>query len=86
MIPPASVAAAGALIGEQALKVGTIVKFSQNVLIGLAAFLISAVVGLKEENLSRKERRRPSVKIIWERFPKFVLGFVAASLDLLFPA
>jgi uncharacterized membrane protein YadS len=23
---------------------------------------------------------RPSAKVIWERFPKFVLGFVAASL------
>ena len=36
-----SVVAAGALISETAMKVGTIVKFAQNVLIGFAAFLIS---------------------------------------------
>ncbi len=36
-----SVVAAGAFISEAAMKVGTIVKFSQNVLIGVAAFLLS---------------------------------------------
>ena len=36
-----SVVAAGALISELAMKAGVIVKFSQNVLIGIAAFLIS---------------------------------------------
>src|SRR6266545_2005708 len=36
-----SVVAAGALISEPAMKAGVIVKFSQNVLIGVAAFLLS---------------------------------------------
>lgn len=74
-----SVAAAGALIGEQALKVGTIVKFSQNVLIGLAAFLISLWWAAKKKRYAAGAER-PSMGMIWERFPKFVLGFVAASL------
>ncbi len=68
-----SVVAAGELISETATKVGTIVKFSQNVLIGLAAFLLSLW-------WSAKSAQSPSVSVIWERFPKFVLGFVAASL------
>lgn len=36
-----AVAASGSLVGEEALKISTIVKFSQNVLLGIAAFAIS---------------------------------------------
>ena len=36
-----AVAATGAIYGEVALQTSTIVKFSQNVLLGVAAFLIS---------------------------------------------
>lgn len=73
----ASVTAAGELIGPIATKAGTIVKFSQNVLIGLAAFFL-AIWWTVRENPNSKER--PSARVIWERFPKFVLGFIAASL------
>lgn len=72
-----SVVAAGALISEPAMKVGTIVKFSQNVLIGVAAFILSIWWTLKK---NPQARERPGIKVIWERFPKFVLGFLAASL------
>jgi uncharacterized integral membrane protein (TIGR00698 family) len=72
-----SVVAAGALISEQAMKIGTIVKFSQNVLIGFAAFLLSLWWTMKK---SGENREKPSVGVIWERFPKFVLGFMVASL------
>jgi len=71
-----SVVAAGALISETAMKVGTIVKFSQNVLIGVAAFILSIWWTLKKDNSPEK---KPSLKVIWERFPKFVLGFLFAS-------
>jgi uncharacterized integral membrane protein (TIGR00698 family) len=71
-----SVVAAGALISEIAMKVGTIVKFSQNVLIGVAAFVLSVWWTLRKRKQSRE---RPSVRVIWERFPKFVLGFLVAS-------
>jgi hypothetical protein len=37
--------AAGALITETAMKAGVIVKFSQNVLIGVAAFLLDSMEG-----------------------------------------
>lgn len=72
-----SVVAAGALISESALKAGTIVKFSQNVLIGFAAFFLSVWWSLKKKPQGVE---KPSLKLIWERFPKFVLGFVFTSL------
>ncbi len=72
-----SVVAAGALVSETAMKVGTIVKFSQNVLIGVAAFLLSVWWAMRQ---SKSREDRPSPSVIWERFPKFVLGFAAASV------
>ncbi len=74
-----SVVAAGQLISEKATKAGVIVKFSQNVLIGVAAFALSVWWSMR----ARKEKgtaQKVSVAVIWERFPKFVLGFIAASL------
>jgi uncharacterized integral membrane protein (TIGR00698 family) len=76
-----SVVAAGALISEAAMKVGAIVKFSQNVLIGFAAFFLSVWWTLRQQ---RADQDRPSAAVIWQRFPKFVLGFLAASLAFSF--
>ncbi|MBI4199521.1 MAG: putative sulfate exporter family transporter [Chloroflexi bacterium] len=72
-----SVVAAGALISDAAMKTGVIVKFSQNVLIGVAAFILAVVWSFKAGALTGE---RPSPKVIWERFPKFVLGFLVASI------
>lgn len=72
-----SVVAAGALISEPAMKAGVIVKFSQNVLIGVAAFLLSVWWTFKK---GAETGVRPSARVIWERFPKFVLGFLIASV------
>jgi uncharacterized membrane protein YadS len=72
-----SVVAAGELIGETATKIGTIVKFSQNVLIGVAAFLLSIWWSTKA---SGGEAKKTGAGVIWSRFPKFVLGFIGASL------
>ena len=71
-----SVVAAGALISDLAMKVGVTVKMSQNVLIGLAAFILSVVWTMKGAAVGEK----PSLLEIWYRFPKFVLGFLASSL------
>lgn len=81
----ASVVAAGALISEAAMKTGVIVKFSQNALIGVAAFILAIWWTLKAGAASGQ---KPSAGIIWERFPKFVLGFILASLvfSFLLPA
>ena len=73
----ASVVAAGALVSDAAMKTGVIVKFSQNALIGVAAFML-AIWWTVRTGAATGER--PSAAIIWERFPKFVLGFIVASV------
>jgi uncharacterized integral membrane protein (TIGR00698 family) len=75
-----AVVASGSLVGETALKISTIVKFSQNVLLGLAAFAISVYWTYTKHPKSNEPDGKPGIKIIWQRFPKFVLGFLAASL------
>ncbi|WP_119080222.1 YeiH family protein [Chitinophaga alhagiae] len=72
-----AVVAAGTMLGEEALKYATLVKFSQNVLLGVAAFFISIwwTYSKKETN-----QPKPGLRTIWDRFPKFVLGFVLVSL------
>ncbi len=75
-----AVVAAGTLVGDTALKVSTIVKFSQNVLLGLAAFAISVYWTYTRKTPEGTQIDKPSLGLLWDRFPKFVLGFVAASL------
>ncbi len=75
-----AVVASGTLVGEDALKISTIVKFSQNVLLGIAAFAISVYWTISANKKTTEERQEVSLKVIWERFPKFVIGFLLASL------
>lgn len=75
-----AVVASGSLVGETALKISTIVKFSQNVLLGLAAFAISLYWTYTKNPLASDKDTRPTLAVIWERFPKFVLGFIGASV------
>jgi uncharacterized membrane protein YadS len=71
-----SVVAAGALISEAAMKTGVIVKFSQNALMGFAAFALAVWWTYKK---GAETGEKPTARIIWDRFPKFVLGFIVAS-------
>jgi uncharacterized integral membrane protein (TIGR00698 family) len=80
-----SVVAAASLVSEKAMRIGTIVKFSQNVLIGVAAFVLSLWWTLSgksgtDGNGNGRRGQRPSARVIWDRFPKFVLGFLVMSL------
>lgn len=75
-----AVVAAGTLVGDTAVSISTIVKFSQNVLLGFAAFAISIYWTYTQKTPEGMEENKPSLKLLWDRFPKFVLGFVAASL------
>lgn len=76
----ASVTAAAELVGPQALKVGVIIKFSQNVLIGLAAFLIATWWVVKKKQAAVPEAGQPGIlKSVWDRFPRFVLAFILVS-------
>lgn len=75
-----AVVASGSLVGETALKISTIVKFSQNVLLGVAAFAISVYWTYTKHPNAGDANTKPTLKVIWERFPKFVIGFILASL------
>ncbi len=73
-----AVAAAGEFLGEEALTVAATVKMIQNILIGVIAFCVAIYwVSFVEKT---ETGTRPNAMEIWHRFPKFVLGFVAASL------
>ena len=72
----AAVVGAGTIYGETAQKIASIVKATQNALIGVVAFLLA----LYFATVSEGKKQKPSASIIWQRFPKFVLGFIVASL------
>lgn len=72
----AAVVASGKFIGETAEQYSVIIKSAQNVLLGVAAFIISIYWSYKGTNTEI----RPSGLVLWDRFPKFVLGFLVASL------
>ena len=74
----AAVSAAGAIVGEQALQIATIVKTTQNALLGVVAVALTAYFAFKVER--SEQAARPRARELWERFPKFVLGFLAASI------
>jgi uncharacterized membrane protein YadS len=72
----AAVVGAGTLYGKEAQTIATIVKSTQNALIGVVAFLLALYFATKNP----EEGARPSARMIWDRFPKFVLGFILASI------
>jgi uncharacterized integral membrane protein (TIGR00698 family) len=72
-----AVVASGAMLGDQAMQVAAVVKMIQNTLIGMIAFVVALLWATPHE---RGDRKRAKLSEIWERFPKFILGFVGASL------
>ena len=64
------------IVGEVANRHAVIIKAAQNVLIGVVAFFIALYLSAR----SGAGGQKPSLGIVWEKFPKFILGFVAASL------
>ncbi len=74
-----AVVAAGTLVDPSVgLQVASLVKMAQNVLIGFAAFFLAiwATLTLKRNPGAEK----PQVIDIWYRLPKFIIGFVLASV------
>ena len=76
-----AVVAAGSMLGPDAEKVAAVVKMIQNVLIGLMAFVIALYWVTR---VDRVPGQKADVMEIWYRFPKFVIGFVGASLLMSF--
>jgi uncharacterized integral membrane protein (TIGR00698 family) len=74
----AAVAASGAIAGNVALVYATSVKLVQTAFIGLVAFLLTLYWITRVEKDGTRER--PAVSEIFTRFPKFVIGFILASI------
>jgi len=72
-----AVAAAGAFLGEKALYTAATIKMIQNILIGVIAFGVALYWCTRVDCV-------PGQKVgaieIWRRFPKFVIGFISASI------
>ncbi len=73
-----AVVAAGAMLGEEAGQVAAVVKMIQNILIGIVAFLVAVYWVTRVDAPGNADR--PAAAEIWRRFPKFILGFLGASL------
>lgn len=79
----AAVTAAGAVAGEDVLQYASIVKMIQNALIGFVAVALSIYFTLRVDrpaDVDAKAVSRSGWGEVWSRFPKFVLGFIAASI------
>ncbi len=76
-----AVVAAGQILGDNAMQTAAVVKMIQNILIGIIAFGVALYWVARIEPGSEG---RPQLVEIWNRFPKFVLGFIGASFIVSF--
>ncbi|HOE94374.1 MAG TPA: putative sulfate exporter family transporter, partial [Candidatus Cryptobacteroides sp.] len=58
-------------------KSAVLVKMIQNILIGFVAFFVAIFFAT---NVNKQEGEKVGPGEIWRRFPKFIIGFFAASL------
>lgn len=72
-----AVVLAGNALGELAGQVAALVKMIQNILIGFVAFAVAIFFTTKVDKASGTT---VGASEIWHRFPKFILGFIGASL------
>ena len=74
-----AVVAAGESLGKEAGEVAATVKMIQNSMIGIIAFAV-AVYWAGWVDHSGGPRRGSLLAEAWRRFPRFILGFLAASI------
>lgn len=72
-----AVVLAGNALGELAGQVAALVKMIQNILIGFIAFAVAVFFTTK---VDKTAGQTVGASEIWHRFPKFILGFLGASL------
>ncbi len=78
-----AVVAAGEYLGPVARDVAATIKMIQNIIIGVMALGVAAYWSLKVDTSMAAEKDfsfKGSMLEIWNRFPKFILGFIGASL------
>lgn len=72
-----AVVLAGSALGPEAEQVASLVKMIQNVLIGFIAFFVAIFFARKVDKTGKSS---VGAGEIWTRFPKFILGFMVASV------
>ena len=72
-----AVVVAGTALGPEAQQAAVLVKSIQNILIGFIAFAVAVFFATK---IDKSGETKVGASEIWIRFPKFILGFFAASL------
>lgn len=72
-----AVVVAGTALGPEAQTAAVLVKSIQNILIGFVAFFVAVFFATRVDN---DGTRKVGAGEIWTRFPKFIIGFFAASL------
>lgn len=72
------VGASSEMAGDLAQRTAIVVKATQNVLIGVVAFFIAIYLSARSE-VSDSKVRPSFIGVVWDKFPKFILGFVVAS-------
>lgn len=72
-----AVVVAGTALGPEAQQAAVLVKSIQNILIGFIAFFVALFFATKVDKTGTS---KVGASEIWYRFPKFILGFFAASL------
>lgn len=81
----AGFAAAEAIGDERAVKAFTLMKvIGRDMFVGVWALLVAVLSVTVWENKSKAEAERIDIAEIWRRFPKFILGFFAASIFVSF--
>jgi uncharacterized integral membrane protein (TIGR00698 family) len=77
----AGFAAAEAIGDERAVKTFTLMKvIGRDMFVGLWALLAAVLSVTVWENKTKAEAEKIEVAEVWKRFPKFILGFFAASV------
>ncbi|MEG0303042.1 YeiH family protein [Gordonibacter sp.] len=78
--------AAAAQFGDGATTTFTLMKVvGRDIFVGVWAFILAIIsVTVWEAKKADGTRQKPSAGVIWERFPKFVIGFFIASLLITF--
>lgn len=75
--------AAAAQFGDAGITSFTLVKVvGRDMFVGVWAFLLAIISVTRWE--VHEDGTKPSASVIWERFPKFVLGFFIASIIITF--
>ncbi len=72
-----AVVLAGSALGPEAEQIASLVKMIQNILIGFIAFFVAIFFARKVDKTGKSEVKANE---IWKRFPKFILGFMVASI------